>query len=270
MPVDFTERHALVLAVAHEIGNHLGGIRLEAHLLGDDLGPRALARASVTLDGLAGRSGSLLSLIRPLLHPEDRDATAKTWTGVLAGVRQELQDQGTQGVELTMDLSAAAARETTPATPSVAPPVGWMHPLLTAWLGASIAQVQAHLAGLARDEKNASRAGVSPQGAGASTGSSAQSAPGAERGHVRLAFLPGPDEARIIFEDSAPAEDLSEAAPRRERPLALAIARILLGDLGGRVEVEPSESPVENAPSRVVWVVPNVPSVPDVLGALNA
>jgi hypothetical protein len=220
LAVDFSARHELVLAIAHEIGNHLGGIRLEAHLLDDDLDPRALARASVSLDSMAGRSGALLGLLRPLLMPEDRSPAAKSWTGILSGVQQELVDQGTRGVDLIFDLPEDDDR--------MAPPVDWFHHLLMAWLGASIAQAQSREGGA---------------------------------GRIRVAFVPGELESSLVFEDNAPEEDLSETAPRRERPLALAIARVLLGALGGRVEVargsagagEPASDPL----NRVIWHVPN-------------
>ena len=49
----------LAFAIAHEVGNHLGGIRLQAHLVDEDLDVRELAEASILIDGLAGRSGPL-------------------------------------------------------------------------------------------------------------------------------------------------------------------------------------------------------------------
>ena len=54
-------RTELAFAIAHEVGNHLGGIRLQAHLLDENLDVRALAEASILIDGLAGRSGPLLA-----------------------------------------------------------------------------------------------------------------------------------------------------------------------------------------------------------------
>ena len=37
----------LVFAISHEVGNHLGGIRLQAHLLDEELGAREMAAAMI-------------------------------------------------------------------------------------------------------------------------------------------------------------------------------------------------------------------------------
>ena len=220
MAFDFGARHELILAIAHELGNHLGGIRLEAHLLGDDLDPLELARASVGIDSMAGRSGALLGLLRPLVVPGERSSAGQSWLGILGGVQQELIDQGTRGVELVFDLTADFPAEAS----RPAPPVGWLHHLLMAWLGSTLSQLQG-------------REG--------------------RQGSVRVEFVPGEHESSIVFEDNAPEEDLSEGAPRRERPLALAIARVLLGELGGRVEVTVVDGAAGERLTRVVWSVPN-------------
>ena len=59
---DADRRFALAFAIAHEIGNHLAGIRLEAHLLDEALGARGLAKASLAIDSLAGQAAPLLAL----------------------------------------------------------------------------------------------------------------------------------------------------------------------------------------------------------------
>jgi len=48
----------------------MGALRLHAHLLDDEMGPKDLARTSVDLDDLSARSAALLSLVRPLLSPD--------------------------------------------------------------------------------------------------------------------------------------------------------------------------------------------------------
>ena len=88
----------LAFAIAHEVGNHLGGIRLQAHLLDDELGAREMAEASVLIDALAGRSGPLLALLRPLLSDDWRRAGGDSWAGVLGRVAQQIEDEGTRGV----------------------------------------------------------------------------------------------------------------------------------------------------------------------------
>lgn len=215
MAFDFGPRHELVLAVAHELGNHLGGIRLEAHLLCSDLGPRELARASVEIDSMAGRSGALLGLLRPLVVPGERSTAGPSWLGVLDGARRELVDQGTRGVEVVFELTDDAACS--------APPVAWLHHLLMAWLGSTLSQLQ-------------TREG--------------------QKGRIQVSFVPGQSESLIVFEDNAAEEDLSEGAPRRERPLALAIARTLLGELGGHVEASIERQGTDETWTRVVWSVP--------------
>lgn len=59
----------LVDAVCHEAGNLLAAIRLQAHLIDSEAGPRALAAASIEIEDLSDRAGALLALIGPLLDP---------------------------------------------------------------------------------------------------------------------------------------------------------------------------------------------------------
>ncbi len=137
----------LVFAIAHEVGNHLGAIRLQAHLLDEDLGARELAQASVLIDGLAGRSGPLLALLRPLLSDEG-DATAgeASWRRVLAGVAQQIVEEGTLGTELVLDPSTGSSRR--------APAAAWLHPLLVALVGATVVHAGAPgRVGLALEER---------------------------------------------------------------------------------------------------------------------
>jgi nitrogen-specific signal transduction histidine kinase len=123
----------LVCAIAHEIGNHLGGIRLQAHLLDEDLDARSLAEASVAIDELAGRSGPLLALIRPLLSEEPRASGGETWSSLVDRVRQRVEDEGTRGVRVEFRgvegevLGAEGA--------------DWVQSLLTALIGVTISHV---------------------------------------------------------------------------------------------------------------------------------
>ena len=66
----FREDCEFVYALCHELGNLMGALRLHAHLLDDEMGPKDLARTSVDLDDLSARSAALLSLVRPLLSPD--------------------------------------------------------------------------------------------------------------------------------------------------------------------------------------------------------
>ena len=190
----------LAFAIAHEVGNHLGGIRLQAHLLDDELGAREMAEASILIDGLAGRSGPLLSLLRPLLSDDWRRAGGATWAGVLGRLAQQIEDEGTRGVRF--EVTGALETE------SAAPDFDWVHPLLTALVEATIAHV-------------------------ADRGSEAS---------VRLALVEDEEGVRLDVCDDGEVEDLSPAAARRGRPLAVALARELVGRSGGRVETDVSDA----------------------------
>ncbi|HEB90273.1 MAG TPA: sensor histidine kinase [Deltaproteobacteria bacterium] len=193
------ESHALVFAIAHEVGNHLGAIRLQAHLLDDDLDARALALASVELDTLAGRAGPLLALIRPLLSspgttPPSTPSSVVSgpmWRGLLGGVIDEIRDEGTRGIRLESKMSVASDLR--------APSADWLHSLLRTLIGVTLPHV--------------------PRG-----------------GKLGLALEAHGDEVVLAIEDDGPEEDLGAETALRGRALAVAIARRLLADLGGRVE----------------------------------
>ena len=123
--------HALVFAIAHEVGNHLGAVRIQAHLLDEDLDPRSLAQASVEIDGLAGRAGPMLALLRPLLSPDTRAASGAHWSGLLAAIRQHLEDEGTRGVSVEIEAPGDSD--------ALAPGADWLHSLLIVLLDATFA-----------------------------------------------------------------------------------------------------------------------------------
>lgn len=128
----------LVFAIAHEVGNHLGGIRLQAHLIDEDLDPRSLAEGTVAIDELAGRAGPLLALLRPILSGDRQAASGPSWSGLLRGLAQQLEDEGTRAVAVEIgvpdeEVEAALARAEG----------DWLHPLLMALLGATLGHVPA-------------------------------------------------------------------------------------------------------------------------------
>lgn len=188
-----------MFAIGHEIANHLGAIRLQAHLLDEELGPRALAEASVAIDGLAGRGTPLLALLRPILAttttptPTPAGDAGDRWSDVLGRIRREVEDEGTRAVRFELEQSAEAT--------APAPGVDWLHPLVMALVQATLAHMH-------------------------------------PRGAIRLALEidAGRREQSLLLEDDGAEEDCSAAAPLRGRPLVLAIARLLLGGIGGRVE----------------------------------
>lgn len=182
----------LVFAIAHEVGNHLSGIRMQAYLLDPDLDTRSLAEASITIDELAGRAGPLLSLLRPLLSDDWRASSGETWPGLLRRVLRQIEEEGIRGVRLTL---IAAGRESL-----AAPDLEWLHSLIVALLGATIAHV-------------------------------------GRRGAVEIALEEHAGEVGVVIEDDGPEEELSRSAAQRGRPLAVGIARELVGRAGGRVDL---------------------------------
>ena len=90
----------LTFALCHEISNLVGAVRLHAHLIDDDMGPRELATAAVQLDDLCARSGAMLAHVRPLLS----DAPASMGTvgpqELVQSVRVLLSQQGGRGAAL--------------------------------------------------------------------------------------------------------------------------------------------------------------------------
>lgn len=191
-PADHPHRRELVFAIGHEIGNFLGAIRLQAHLLDEELGSRALAEASVAIDGLAGRGTPLLALVRPILASTAAGPSTDHWSAILRRVGRELEDEGTRSVQFEIEW---------PVDPCpTAPGVDWLHPLLMALVHATLAHVD-------------------------------------PRGRIRLSLEihEADREQVLVLEDDGPEEDLSASASRRGRPLAVAIARLLLAEIGGRV-----------------------------------
>lgn len=124
---------SLVYAIAHEVGNHLGAIRLEAHLLDEDLGPRALAQASITIDAMAGRSGPLLALIRCLLSQAPPRASGETWPSLMRRLARHFEDEGTRAVALEWRIDDESALVGT------AP--DWAQSMLTAIVGSTLEHV---------------------------------------------------------------------------------------------------------------------------------
>lgn len=182
----------LVFAIAHEVGNHLSGIRMQAYLLDPDLDERALAEASITIDELAGRAGPLLSLLRPLLSDDWRPSSRETWDALLHRVLRQIEEEGIRGVRLELLTEGRESLE--------APDLEWLHSLLVALVGATITHV-------------------------------------GRKGAVEIALEEQSGEVRVVIADDGAEEELSSDAAHRGRPLALEIARELVGRAGGRVDV---------------------------------
>jgi two-component system sensor histidine kinase HydH len=98
------EATRLALALCHEIGNLVGAVRLQAHLLDSEHSPKELAVASVEVEDLCARSSALLSLMRPLVSRVSR----RTYEGVvpaaiLNALQFILEDCGGRGVVVSVE-----------------------------------------------------------------------------------------------------------------------------------------------------------------------
>lgn len=113
----------LVLALCHELGNLLAGVRLAADLLGRDEGAR--------MAGLAARAGSLAGLVPALLRAPDASPSLDPAL-LLEGLRRDLDPS--EAVEI-----AAEAPETLPAVVGDAEA---LHHLLLAELRAALEDVR--------------------------------------------------------------------------------------------------------------------------------
>ena len=91
----------LVLSICHEIGNWVGAIRMNAHLLDHELSPVELAKAALDIDDLSARVGALLALVRPLIAAEAA-VTGTLPENVMLGVRDVLDARGGRGVSLSV------------------------------------------------------------------------------------------------------------------------------------------------------------------------
>lgn len=202
---DAEARHALVFAIAHEIGNHLAGVRLEAHMLDEDLGVAGLARASLAIDSLAGQAGPLLALLRPLLAPGSRRAAGPSYAALLDGVARQLESEGVGGRAIELSIASDAT--------TVGPAFEGLQPLLLALVGAP-------------EDLPPGKAPISLSLA-------------LQGGEIEIACaLPGEAFGGVDSGGRAAAAPTGPAHGLRGRSLAVAIARVLAADAGGRVELE--------------------------------
>lgn len=98
---DEANRSALLFALCHEMGNLVGAIRLQTHLLDLDMSPRDLVTARSEIDVLGARVSALLSLVRPLEAPTSLDpVAAPDANDVLAVVEHGLETIVLPGVSV--------------------------------------------------------------------------------------------------------------------------------------------------------------------------
>lgn len=93
----------LVFAMCHEVSNLVAAVRLQAHLIDEDLGARGLAVASLEIDDLSARTAALLALVRPVLSEPPKEI-APIGAGVIAlGFERALADHGGRGFEIVFE-----------------------------------------------------------------------------------------------------------------------------------------------------------------------
>jgi signal transduction histidine kinase len=98
-----TDAAELVFAMCHEVSNLVTAVRLQAHLLDEDLDARGLAVASLEIDDLSARTASLLALIRPVLSPPPGEIPPVA-SGVIAlGFKRALTEHGERGLEIVYE-----------------------------------------------------------------------------------------------------------------------------------------------------------------------
>jgi nitrogen-specific signal transduction histidine kinase len=93
----------LVLALCHEIGNLVGAVRLQAHLLDGEMSPRELARASLDVDDLCARSAALLAHVRPLLAGPSGPVVTVSPGELVRSVRDLMARHAGPGVRLVAE-----------------------------------------------------------------------------------------------------------------------------------------------------------------------
>jgi signal transduction histidine kinase len=125
-------REALALAIGHEVGNLLAAIRLTAHLLDESATPRALAVATVEIEDLAERAGSLLVLLRTALGTPASGTRADP-TGCLAELRARA-DGWARGVRLSVEAPGDL--------PLVAADAEALQHLLATWLAGALEEAR--------------------------------------------------------------------------------------------------------------------------------
>lgn len=188
----------LVFALAHEVGNLLAAVRLQAHLLDEDLGPRQLAAASVDIDDLCARASALLSQARPLLSERTAGGAPVDVRVVLHALHQSMVDRGLRRVRFDIEMPEPSQRVHVAMDPEIVNPV---------------------LISLTSDAVEAAR----PDGR--------------VRVVAEAAGADGLATMRIE-DDGAADEPLERwpELPRRGRTLAIAMAHHVLGKWGGSIE----------------------------------
>jgi nitrogen-specific signal transduction histidine kinase len=93
----------LIFAMCHEIGNAMAAVRLQAHLLDDELDAKSLALASLVIDDMAARSSALLALVRPVLAESGGASLPTKGDAIFAALARALEEHGGRGASLRFE-----------------------------------------------------------------------------------------------------------------------------------------------------------------------
>lgn len=102
--------HELLFALCHEMGNLVGAIRLQTHLIDQEMRPRDLVVARSEIDVLGARMSALLALVRPSVGDVGREhAVGVHGSDVMAAVEHGLDTLLVPGVELAFERAPGDA-----------------------------------------------------------------------------------------------------------------------------------------------------------------
>ncbi len=94
----------LVFAMCHEISNLVAAVRLQAHLLDEELDARGLAVASLEIDDLSARSAALLALVRPVLSEPPAEISSIGAAVIAVGFERALDEYGGRVFDIAFDI----------------------------------------------------------------------------------------------------------------------------------------------------------------------
>ncbi len=100
------DSESLIFAMCHEVSNLVAAVRLQAHLVDEDLDARGLAVASLEIDDLSARIASLLALVRPVLSQPPEEVVPVSGSVIAVGLERALAEYGGRGFEIAFEAEA--------------------------------------------------------------------------------------------------------------------------------------------------------------------
>ncbi len=114
----------LVLAICHQVGNHLAAARLSAYWAAQARGRGERLQASRAVEAVTTQAAALLAQVRPLLAPSRRSRARASPASVLEALVQEIESLSGFGPELILRRA--------PRVPDVSADPALLHALLLA------------------------------------------------------------------------------------------------------------------------------------------